>query len=348
MFKKFCGMFFNDLFIDLGMVNIFIYVCGQGIVLNELLVVVVCQDCVIGGICLVVVVGVEVKQMLGCILGYIIIICLMKDGVIVDFIYIEVMFKYFIKKVYKLCVLCLSLCVLVCVLVGLIQVECCVIKELVEEVGVCDVFLIEELMVVVIGVGMLVIEVCGLMVIDIGGGIIEVVVILFNGIVYLVLVCIGGDCFDEFIINYVCCNYGMLIGEVIVECIKVELGCVYLQVEVIEMEIFGCNFVEGVLKMIKISFNEVFEVLYELLLGIVSVVKLVLEQILLELCVDVVECGIVLIGGGVLLCDLDCLIFEEIGLYVQVVDDLLICVVCGGGCVLELVDMYGNEFFVLE
>lgn len=42
MFKKFCGMFFNDLLIDLGIVNIFIYVKGQGIVFDEFFVVVIC------------------------------------------------------------------------------------------------------------------------------------------------------------------------------------------------------------------------------------------------------------------------------------------------------------------
>lgn len=83
-------------------------------------------------------------------------------------------------------------------------------------------------MVVVIGVGLCVFELTGLMVIDIGGGMMEVVVILFNGVVYFFFVCIGGDCFDEVIINYVCCNYGSLIGEVIVEKIKYEIGLVYL------------------------------------------------------------------------------------------------------------------------
>ncbi|MGL5364621.1 MAG: rod shape-determining protein, partial [Plesiomonas shigelloides] len=35
MFKKFRGMFSNDLSIDLGTANTLIYVKGQGIVLNE-------------------------------------------------------------------------------------------------------------------------------------------------------------------------------------------------------------------------------------------------------------------------------------------------------------------------
>lgn len=44
-------------------------------------------------------------------------------------------------------------------------------------------YLIEELFVVVIGVNLLVWELIGSMVVDIGGGMIEVVIIFFGGIV---------------------------------------------------------------------------------------------------------------------------------------------------------------------
>lgn len=274
MFKKLCGMFFSDLLIDLGIVNIFIYVCECGIVLNELFVVVICSY---GSQKSVVVVGIEVKCMFGCILGNIVVICLMKDGVIVDFSVCEKMLQYFINKVYENSFLQFSLCVLICVLCKFIQVECWVICEFVLGVGVCEVFLIEELMVVVIGVGLLVEEVCGLMVVDIGGGIIEIVLIFFNGVVYVEFVCVGGDCFDEVIVIYVCCNYGSLIGEFIVECIKQEIGIVFLGGDVCEVDVCGCNLVEGVLCSFILNFNEVFEVLQEFLVIIVQVVKSVFE-----------------------------------------------------------------------
>lgn len=80
-------------------------------------------------------------------------------------------------------------------------------------------------------------------------------------------------------------------------------------------------------------------------MGIVSVVMVVFEQFLLEFVLDIFVYGMVLIGGGVLLKDLDCLLMEEIGILVVVVDDLLICVVCGGGKVLEMIDMYGGDVF---
>ena len=126
------------------------------------------------------------------------------------------------------------------------------------------------------------------------------------------------------------------------------LRAVRAQAEVVEMEISGRNLAEGVPKMIKINSNEVLEALHEPLSGIVSAVKLALEQTPPELCADVAERGIVLTGGGALLRDIDRLISEETGLHVQVADDPLTCVARGGGRALELVDMHGNEFFAPE
>lgn len=73
---------------------------------------------------------------------------------------------------------------------------------------------------------------------------------------------------------------------------------------------------------------------------IVELVKNMLEKILFELVVDIMDCGIVLIGGGVLLCNLDKVISEEMKMLVFVVEDLLDCVVIGIGKVLDNIDFF--------
>ena len=65
------------------------------------------------------------------------------------------------------------------------------------------------------------------MVVDIGGGTTEVGVISLGGIVYSGSVRVGGDKFDEAIINYIRRNYGMLIGETTAEQIKKEIGSAF-------------------------------------------------------------------------------------------------------------------------
>ncbi|MEO7478662.1 MAG: rod shape-determining protein, partial [Lysobacteraceae bacterium] len=165
--------------------------------------------------------------------------------------------------------------------------------------------------------------------------------------VYAQSVRIGGDRFDEAIVNYVRRNHGTLIGESTAERIKIEIGCAYPQTEVKKMDVSGRNLAEGVPRMIQINSNEVLEALHETLSGIVAAVKQALEQTPPELCADVAERGIVLTGGGALLRDLDKLISEETGLHVHVADDPLTCVARGGGRALELVD-HGNDFFSPE
>ena len=345
MFKKLRGMFSNDLSIDLGTANTLIYVRGQGIVLNEPSVVAVRQDRMSGAARSVAAVGAEAKQMLGRTPGNITTIRPMKDGVIADFTYTEEMLKYFIKKVHKSRFLKPSPRVLICVPCGSTQVEQRAIKESALEAGARDVSLIEEPMAAAIGAGMPVTDAYGSMVIDIGGGTTEVAVIALNGIVYSQSVRIGGDRFDEAIINYVRRHHGMLIGEATAERIKLEIGCAYPQKETREMEISGRNLAEGVPKVIKINSSEVLDALREPLSGIVAAVKQALEQTPPELCADVAERGIVLTGGGALLRDLDRLLSDETGLHVMVADDPLTCVARGGGRALELLDKHGNEFF---
>ena len=97
-----------------------------------------------------------------------------------------------------------------------------------------------------VGAGMPVHEARGSMVLDIGGGTSEVAVISLNGIVYAASVRIGGDRFDEAIINYVRRNYGILIGEATAERIKIEIGSAYPGQQVREISVKGRNLSEGV------------------------------------------------------------------------------------------------------
>ncbi|MDX1434459.1 MAG: rod shape-determining protein, partial [Gammaproteobacteria bacterium] len=176
----------------------------------------------------------------------------------------------------------------------------------------------------------------------------EVAVISLNGIVYSESVRIGGDRFDEAIINYIRRNYGTLIGEATAERIKHEVGSAYPGNEVKEIEVRGRNLAEGIPRSFVLNSNEILEALQEPLSGIVSAVKTALEQTPPELGADVAERGMVLTGGGALLKDLDRLLMEETGIPVIIADDPLTCVARGGGRALEMVDEKGVDVFTQE
>jgi rod shape-determining protein MreB len=275
MFKKLRGLFSNDLSIDLGTANTLIYVHGQGIVLNEPSVVAVRHN---NGVREVAAVGSEAKRMLGRTPGNITTHRPMKDGVIADFTHTEEMLKQFIRKVHTSRFLRPSPRVLICVPCGSTQVERRAIKESAEEAGAREVYLIEEPMAAAIGAGIPVDEARGSMVIDIGGGTSEVAVISLNGIVYSQSVRIGGDRFDEAIINFVRRSHGTLIGETTAERIKIEIGNAYPQAEVREMEVSGPQPRRGRAAHDRDQHQRVLEALHEPLAGIISAVKHALEQ----------------------------------------------------------------------
>jgi rod shape-determining protein MreB len=347
-FRRIRGAFSNDLSIDLGTANTLIYARDKGIVLNEPSVVAIRQDRSRGGGKFVVAVGDEAKAMLGRTPQNITAIRPLKEGVIADFTVTEKMLQHFIHKVHQNRMIRPSPRVLVCVPCGSTQVERRAIKESAAGAGAREVFLIDEPMAAAIGAGLPIDEARGSMVLDIGGGTSEVAIISLNGIVYSNSVRIGGDRFDDAIINYVRRNYGTLIGEATAERIKKDVGSAFPGSEVREIEVKGRNLSEGIPRSFVLNSNEILEALQEPLSGIVGAVKTALEQTPPELGADVAERGIVLTGGGALLKDLDRLLEEETGLPVLVAEDPLTCVARGGGRALELIDERGGDLLLVD
>ena len=344
MFGFLRGYFSDDMAIDLGTANTLIYVRGKGIVLDEPSVVAIRQEGGPNSKKTIQAVGKEAKMMLGKTPGNIVAIRPMKDGVIADFTVTEQMLKQFIKKVHQSRLFSPSPRIIICVPCGSTQVERRAIREAAMEAGASQVFLIEEPMAAAIGADLPVAEATGSMVVDVGGGTTGVGVISLGGMVYSGSVRVGGDKFDEAIVNYIRRNYGMLIGDTTAENVKKEIGSAFPGSEVREMEVKGRNLAEGIPRSFTISSNEILEALTEPLNQIVGAVKSALEQTPPELGADIAEKGMVLTGGGALLRDLDRLLMEETGLPVIVADDPLTCVVRGSGKALERMDKLGSIF----
>ena len=338
-------MFFNrDIGIDLGTANTLVYMRGKGIVLNEPSVVAIRQEGGPNGKTTIHAVGHTAKQMLGRVPGNINAIRPMKDGVIADFTVTEQMLKQFIRMASPSRLFAPSPRIIICVPCGSTQVERRAIKESALAAGASEVYLIEEPMAAAIGAGLPVNEAAGSLVVDIGGGTTEVGLISLGGMVYAGSVRVGGDKFDQAIINYIRRNFGMLIGEPTAEMIKKKIGSAFPGSEVMEIEVKGRNIAEGVPRTFTVHSNEILEALSEPLNQIVVAVKNALEKTPPELGADIAEHGLMLTGGGALLRDLDQLLKEETGLPVHVAEEPLNCVVKGGGIALENMDKLRTAF----
>jgi rod shape-determining protein MreB len=331
-------MFSADMAIDLGTANTLVYVKGRGIVLNEPSVVAIAD---VRGKKQVCAVGDEAKMMLGRTPGNIQAIRPLRDGVIADFEVAEEMIKHFIRKVHNRHSFARPQ-VIICVPSGSTAVERRAIQESAESAGARRVFLIEEPMAAAIGAGLPVTEPTGSMVVDVGGGTTEVAVLSLGGIVYSRSVRVGGDKMDEAIIAYIRRNHNLLVGEGSAERIKKDIGTASPPEdgEGDTMEIKGRDLMNGVPKELIISERQIAEALAEPVGAIIEAVKVALEHTAPELAADIVDKGIVLTGGGALLCNLDFVLRASTGLPISIADDPLSCVALGTGrCLEELTTM---------
>lgn len=344
MLSRFSKYFSTDIAIDLGTANTLIYTKNDGIVLDEPSVVVIKRDGNFNGKTTVLAVGNEAKAMLGRVPAGIEAIRPMKDGVIADFTVTEVMLKHFIKLAHPSMMFRPSPRIVICVPCGSTQVERRAIRESALGAGASEVYLIEEPMAAAIGAGLPVTDPCGSMVVDIGGGTTEVGIVSLGGMVYKNSARVGGDKFDEAIVNYIRRNFGMLIGEQTAEKIKKEIASAFPGGEVLEMEITGRNLSQGIPQSFTISSTEILEALTDALNNLVTTVKLALERTPPELSSDIAERGIMLTGGGALLRDLDRLIAEETGLPVLIAEEPLTCVARGCGLALDQLHQVSGIF----
>lgn len=321
--------FGKDMAIDLGTATTLVHVKGKGIVLYEPSVVAIEKD---SGRILAV--GEEAKKMIGRTPGNIVAIRPLKDGVIADFEVTEAMLRHFIQKVHRRNFL-VKPRVVVCVPSGVTAVERRAVYEATISAGAREAYLIEEPMAAAIGAGLPVQEPTGNMIVDIGGGTTEVAVISLGGIVVAKSLRIGGDEFDEAIIQYIKKEYNVMIGERTAEEIKIQIGSAYPLTQEIDVEVRGRDLLTGLPKNIVVSSEEIRAAIEEPVAAIIQTIKETLEETPPELASDLMDRGMFLAGGGSQLRGLDQRLRDETGMPVHLTEDPTTCVVRGSGKALE-------------
>lgn len=326
----------TDIGIDLGTANVLVYVDGKGIVLEEPSVVAIEKNTK-----KILAVGNEARKMIGRTPSNIVVIRPLKEGVISDYEATEMMLKYFTEKIvekkgFRRLVMPR---IMVCVPTGVTEVEKRAVEEATREAGARDVYIIEEPIAAAIGAGIDISLPNGNMVIDIGGGTTDIAVISLGGAVVSQSIKVGGDKFDEAIVNYIKKKHNLLIGERSAEGLKVKIGTTLKTEKEEFMKISGRNIVKGLPETIEISSYEIAEAIEECVKQIVATAKLVLEKTPPELSADISTSGIIMTGGGALLKGLDKRIEDATGIKVLVADDALSCVARGTGSSLSTLDI---------
>lgn len=332
------GWFSMDMGIDLGTCNTLVSVRHEGIKLNEPSVVAVekgTNKVLNNGEA----VGLVAKEMLGKTPGSITAVRPMKDGVISDFEVTEAMLGYFIRKVHGRGSL-IRPRVVISVPSGITAVERRAVIDSAERAGAREVFLVPEPMAAGIGAGLPISEPTASMVVDIGGGTTEVAIMSLGGISTCTSLKVGGDNFDEAIINHLKRTYNLLIGEARAERVKIQLGSASALDEELTMEIAGRDTISGLPRKIVITSEEIREALKEPVSSIIECVTKTLEHAEPELAADLIDNGIHMCGGGALLRGMDKVLANATGLRLMIVEDPLTCVARGTCVYLERLDQW--------
>lgn len=324
--------FATEVGIDLGTANVLVYIKGKGIVLNEPSVVAINKDTDE-----ILAVGEEARQMLGRTPANIVAVRPLRDGVISDYDITERMLKHFIRKT----------CgsgrffkpkIMVCVPSGVTEVEKRAVREAATQAGGKDVYLMEEPVAAAIGAGIDISKPDGVMVIDIGGGTTDIAVISLGGIVASTSVKIAGDKFEEAIIKYMRKEHKLYIGERTAEELKLTIGTAFPRDEVVTKECRGRDLVTGLPKSVEVTSDEMMDALEEPLHAICEAVHNVLEITPPELAADISNSGIIITGGGALLCGIDKRIEDRTAIKVVVAEDPKSCVAVGTGKSLDILE----------
>ena len=321
-------LFGKDLGINLGTVNTLI--CeGDEIALHEPTVVAIDVE-----ESKIVEVGQAAREMDGRVPEAIQIMRPMRDGVIADFGVTQRLLGHFIEKVCGPARL-FKPRVMISVPYGVTSVEKRAVHEAAIAAGAREAHLLWEPVAAAIGAGLPTDTPTGNMIIDMGGGTTEAAVVSMNGIVVANSVRTGGVRFDEAIVNYIRRKYNLAIGEPTAEEIKMRIGAALPLDEPLSIEVQGRDQMAGLPRTITVTSEEVTEAISESLAAVVSVVRSVLEKTPPELASDIIDRGMVLVGGGALLRKIDQLLTRETGVAAYVADAPMACVALGAGKALE-------------
>jgi len=279
--------------------------------------------------------GQEAQDMLGRVPESIEVTLPLMNGVIADYEVTEYMLAALLRKVSTPGRIFRPR-VMITVPNGATSVESRAVHEAALQAGSREVTLIQQPLAAAIGVDLPIGTPSGNMIICLGAGATQAAVLAMYGIVASDTLRAGGQALDEAIVSYTRKKYGVIIGALTAEQIKLRIGAAVPQDEEQSMEIQGQDQVSGLPRPVTITTGEVVEALRDPLENVVETARRVLEKTPPELVSDIIDRGVAITGGGALLRGVDILLTKELGVPAYLVDNPTSCTVEGASIALGM------------
>ncbi|HWP29842.1 MAG TPA: rod shape-determining protein [Chloroflexota bacterium] len=322
-------MFTKQVGIDLGTSYVRVYVRGRGLVLQEPTVVAysATDERVLA-------VGREAREMEERAPPRIVICRPIRDGVIADYGVTTALLRHVLQRAVGRSPF-VRPTVMVSIPAGVTNVESRAVLDATLQAGARQVYLIPAPLAAALGANIPIAGPSGNLLVHLGGGTCEAVVLSLNDIVVSSTIRQGGNRIDELIATFLKRKHNLIVGRHTAEDVKLQIGSALPLAENVSLEVKGVDQVTGLPRSVVVSSWEITEAISEALAAIVANVRAVLEQTPPELASDVVDKGMILTGGGALLRNLDKLLTREVGVPAYLADEPSACVAIGAGKALE-------------
>lgn len=243
--------------------------------------------------------GKEASEIIGKTPEFIKIIQPIKNGVIFDFDAEVALIKEYLKKsvflYFKNNIIKPNILAITTIPSIATEIEQKAQKEALNKAGITDVFLIEKSLATATGCGLNIFSNKPAMIIDLGGGLIEIAIIGGGGIIAQRTLKNAGEQMNKLIFNYLYLKYGIILGEATCEYLKKEL--LNFNNQEISVVVKGKSLESGLPKSIKVKTSDIKEALINNFNQIIDNVKELLEISPPEIVDEINNQGIYLAGG---------------------------------------------------
>lgn len=264
--------------------------------------------------------GQEAKDIYGKAPEFIKVVKPIESGIISDFDASVVLIAEFLKKsvypYYSQSFIKKGLAAYTVVPTTSTEVEQKALQEACLKAGFQEAFLIEKPLAAAYGSDLPIFSKTPVFVIDIGGGMIEIAIIIMGGIVKSKVLKLGGDHMDKLIINYLHLKYGLMIGEQTAENLKNELFNLKDKKKVLTIR--GKSLENGLPKSVRVTSQDIQEALGTVTNQLVDGIKEIIEAVPPEIIDGLMKNGITLTGQLAQIGGLDEEIMNEVKIPIHV------------------------------